>query len=98
MAVVAVCYIADQFLMSVSMARATWLQKIARDPAHVTPALTASTSIDHIFSISTAVVSGLIWQAWGYRFVFLLGAAIAVVNLISTMFIVVPKKPIRPSP
>jgi predicted MFS family arabinose efflux permease len=83
--VVAACFVADQLLMSVGMARATYLKKIATHPSHVTPALTASTSIDHVFSISTALVSGIIWQAWGYQFVFLLGACIAVVNLVSTL-------------
>ncbi len=90
--VVAACYVADQLLMSVGMARATYLRKIAMQPDDVTPALQASTSIDHIFSISTALISGVIWDAWGYQYVFLLGAGIAFANLISTLFIRLPVK------
>ncbi len=85
LAVVSACYVADQLLMSVSMARATYLKKIAVHPSHVTPALTAATSIDHVFSIATAVVSGIIWKIWGYQYVFLGGAGIALINAFVTL-------------
>lgn len=77
------CYIADQLLMTVSIARATYLKKIAVSKEDITPALTMGTSIDHIFSISIAVVSGLVWKAFGYQFVFLIGAIIALINYFS---------------
>jgi predicted MFS family arabinose efflux permease len=90
-AVTAVCYVADQLLMSVGMARATWLKKIARDPAHVSPTLTMAVSIDHVFSIGTAVAAGLVWDRFGYRAVFLGAAVIALVNLASAAFIRLPR-------
>ena len=93
LAVTGACYVIDQLLMSVGMARATYLKKIAVDPAHVTPTLTMAVSIDHVFSILTAVVSGFIWRAWGYRCVFLLAAAIAIVNLVSAARIRIPRGP-----
>lgn len=89
--VVSACYVADQLLMSAGIARATYLKKIALEPAHVNSALTAATSIDHVFSIATALVSGLIWKLWGYQYVFLLGAGIAGVNAASTLRLVVPE-------
>lgn len=85
--IAAACFIADQLLMSVSMARATYLKKIAVDPGDIAQTLTMGTSIDHIFSISIALVSGLIWTKLGYQYVFLLGAVIAVLNLFSASFI-----------
>lgn len=88
--VVAACYVADHLLMSVSMARATYLKKIVSDPEHITPALYASTSIDHVFAISAAVLCGVIWEKWGYQYVFLIGAGIAVVNLFSARLIRLP--------
>lgn len=88
----AACFIADQLLMSVSMARATYLKKIAVDPGDVAQTLTMGVSIDHIFSISIALISGLIWAKLGYQYVFLLGAVIAVVNLISASRIRIPGK------
>jgi predicted MFS family arabinose efflux permease len=86
------CYIADQLLMSVGMARATYLKKIALAPEHIMPALTASTSMDHVFSISTAIFCGCIWQKFGYQYVFLIGAAVACVNLISALRIRIPAR------
>ena len=80
-----VCYIIDQMLMSVSMARATYLQKIAVVPEDVAQTLTMGVTIDHIFSISVALLGGFIWIKWGYQYVFLLGAIIAVINFFSAL-------------
>ncbi len=79
------CFIADQLLMSVGMARATYLQKIAVRPEDVTQTLTMGVTIDHIFSIAVALLGGLIWVTWGYQYVFLMGAAIAVLNFFSAL-------------
>lgn len=75
------CYVMDQLLMSVSMARATYVKKIARSPQELTSTLTAGVSIDHLFSISIALLGGLIWQNFGYEYIFVLGAAISLTNL-----------------
>jgi len=87
---VAVCFILDQLLMSVSMARATYLKKIAVHPDHITPTLTMAVTIDHACSILVAILGGLIWKFAGYQYVFLLGSAIAVANLISALQIRIP--------
>ena len=79
------CYIVDQMLMSVSMARATYLQKIAVAPEDVAQTLTMGVTIDHIFSIGVAVFGGFVWIKWGYQYVFLLGAIIAVINFFSAL-------------
>lgn len=84
------CFVADQLLMSVNMARSTYLKKIAGHPDHITPTLTMSVSIDHMFSIGVALMGGLIWSAWGYQAVFLCGGGIAVVNLVSALFVKAP--------
>ncbi len=86
-----VCFVADQLLMSVNMARATYLKKIALDPSHITPTLSMAVSLDHIFSISIALLGGVVWAKWGYQTVFLCGTGIAVVNLVSALLIKVPK-------
>ena len=80
-----VCYIIDQMLMSVSMARATYLKKIALAPEDVAQTLTMGVTIDHIFSISVALLGGFVWIKWGYQYVFLLGAIIAVINFFSAL-------------
>ena len=78
--VVCACYLLDQMVFSVSMARATYIKKIAVVPEHVQSTLTAGVTIDHIFSISAALLGGLIWDAWGFQYVFLFGAILAVIN------------------
>jgi predicted MFS family arabinose efflux permease len=90
-----VCFIMDQLLMSVNMARATYLKKISVHPDHVTPALTMSVSLDHIFSICIALTGGIMWARWGYQTVFLFGGCIAVLNLISALFVKVPIREIQ---
>ncbi|HNY66575.1 MAG TPA: MFS transporter [Deltaproteobacteria bacterium] len=84
------CFILDQMLMSVNMARSTYIKKIAQDPSHVQPALTLSVSIDHVFSISVALLGGLIWNTAGFQYVFLLGAAIALLNFVAALKVRVP--------
>lgn len=86
------CYVADQLLMSVSMARATYLQKIAVKPDDVNQTLTMGVTIDHAFSITVALLGGFIWIKWGYQYVFLLGMIIAVINAFSALRIRTEKK------
>jgi len=75
----------DQLLMSVGMARATYLQKIAVIPEDVNQTLTMGVTIDHAFSIAVALLGGFIWISWGYQYVFLLGVVIAVINTFSAL-------------
>ncbi len=89
--VACICFVADQLLMSVNMARSTYLKKIAAHPSHITPTLTLSVSLDHAFSITIALLGGIIWAKWGYRTVFMCGAGIALVNLVSARFIRIPQ-------
>jgi predicted MFS family arabinose efflux permease len=79
------CYVLDQLLMSVSMARATYLQKIAVVPEDVAQTLTMGVTIDHALSISIALLGGFLWVTWGYQYIFLLGAIIAVINFFSAL-------------
>ncbi len=88
--IVCVCFLFDQMLMSVGMARSTYMKKIALQPDDVQPALTMAVSIDHVFSISAALLGGLIWSAFGFQYVFLMGTAIAVLNLIAALQVRIP--------
>ena len=94
--IASICFVADQLLMSVNMARSTYLKKIAVHPDHVTPTLTMSVSLDHVFSITIALLGGVIWSKWGYQMVFVLGAGIALVNFVSVQFIHLPEANAKP--
>lgn len=89
--VVCFCFLVDQMIFSVSMARATYLKKIAKQADDIQPALAAAVTIDHVFSISAALVGGVIWSAYGFQYVFLMGAALALVTLFATMSVRIPK-------
>ncbi len=90
--VACVCFLLDQMLMSVNMARSTYIKKIALDSKHVQPALTSSVTIDHIFSITIALVGGTIWSLLGFQYVFLLGAIIAVANFVAALRVRIPSR------
>jgi predicted MFS family arabinose efflux permease len=83
--IASVCFIIDQLLMSVNMARATYVKKIAVRPEDVTQTLTMGVTIDHFFTIAIALISGLVWTKFGYQYVFLIGACIALLNLLSAI-------------
>lgn len=90
-AIVAVCYVADSLLFSFGMARSTWLKKIAERSEDIAPTLAMGISIDHIFSIAVALASGLLWDKFGYQWVFLAGTIIAAANFIASRWVRVPE-------
>lgn len=88
--VVSICYVLDQVLNAVAMARATYLKKIAVVPEDVSPTLSAGISIDHIVSMFLPALGGFVWYTsgtGGYKYVFLGGALIALINFFSTRLI-----------
>ncbi|KPU44746.1 major facilitator superfamily protein [Oxobacter pfennigii] len=83
--VLSACYIIDNSMNVVEMARSTYVKKIALYPEDVTPTLSAGVSFDHIIAMTIPFFGGVIWTAFGYKYVFMLAAVIAVVNLYFTM-------------
>ncbi len=92
---ISICYITDQLFSSASMARATYLRKIAIKDEDVSPTLSLGISIDHIMSMFLPVMGGFVWYgsgSSGYKYVFLGGAVVAVLNFFSTRFVKIPEK------
>lgn len=79
--IIAACYVIDNSMSAVDMARSTYVRKIAPSPEDVTPTLSTGTSIDHVISMSLPFFGGLLWAAVGYKYVFLCAAGIALLNL-----------------
>ena len=94
--VVCTCFLIDQMIFSVGMARATYMKKIALQPDHIQPALTAAVTIDHVFSITAALVGGVLWNTFGFQYVFLMGMVIAIINFFSALQVRLPQKNIVP--
>lgn len=78
--IISICYILDQTLMSLGIARATYIKKIAIDKEEISNTLSLGLSIDHVFAISIAMLGGLMWNTLGYKFVFIMGAFISLLN------------------
>ncbi len=86
-------YVLDLVLFALRVARTTYLKKIARDPADITPTISLGITIDHAVAMSLPILSGYIWEVWGYRWVFLLAGAIALVGFFICLQIKVPQNP-----
>ena len=82
--VVCALFVLDQMLASVSMARATYIKKIALNNEDVSPTLSMGITIDHVVSMFVPFLGGFIWTVFGYEYVFMVGAAIAALNLLLT--------------
>jgi MFS family permease len=80
--IIAACYIIDNSMNAVEMARSTYVKKIAVYPDDLTPTLSAGTSFDHVVAMSIPFFGGLLWASLGYKYVFLAATGIAVLNLI----------------
>ncbi len=89
------CFVIDQLLMAAGMARSTYLKKIALSPEDVSPTLSMGISIDHGVSMVVPWLGSLVWNAFGYEYVFLAAAAVAFINLLLTRNIVIPEAEAR---
>ncbi len=86
-------YVLDLVLFALRVARTTYLKKIAKDPADITPTVSLGITIDHAVAMSLPILSGYIWEAWGYRWVFILAGAIALAGFFICLRIRVPDTP-----
>ena len=80
--IIAGCYVIDNSMSAVEMARSTYVRKIAPDISDVTPTLSTGVSLQHIASMIVPVFGGLLWAAVGYQAVFIAAAVIAFLNFI----------------
>ncbi len=75
-------YVLDELLFSLSMARTTYLTRIARCSGDIVPTLGLGGTLDHAVSMLVPVGAGLLWAFVGPWSVFALAAAVAAVNLV----------------
>ncbi len=85
------CYILDHLLFSVTMARSTYMSKIATDPDHIPPTIGMGVSFDHVMGMSVPTVGGLVWMAYGHQWVFVGAAGIALLMCLLASLIRIPK-------
>ena len=86
-------YILDIVLFALRVARTTYLKKIADDPADITPTISMGITIDHAVAMTLPVLSGYIWEAYGFQWVFILAGAIAIMGFFVCLRIRTPERP-----
>jgi len=86
-------YVFDSVLFALRVARTTYLKKIADDPADITPTISMGITIDHAVAMSLPILSGYLWEAYGFRTVFLLAGSIALIGFFVCLRIRVPEPP-----
>lgn len=74
-------YVIDKLSMQLGMVKVVYLNAIAHAPGEVTQTLSTGISMDHVVSILFAYMDGLIWQAFGPQYVFIVAAVLSFINL-----------------
>ncbi len=83
-------YIFDSILFALRVARTTYLKKIIDDPSEITPTISMGITIDHVVAMTLPILSGYVWEAYGFRWVFIIAGGIALVGFFICMRIRIP--------
>jgi MFS family permease len=87
---VSACFMLDQLLFAVGMARTTFLNKIATRAGDVTASLSMGVTLDHAVSMSIPMLGGATWMAFGFEYVFLGAAVLALASSGVAAFVRLP--------
>jgi MFS family permease len=87
MLIIMACFICDQLLFSVRIARTTYLARIADGPEDIASTISMGLSMDHAVSMLIPLGGGLLWAHYGYLPVFLVSGGLAICNLLVATFI-----------
>ena len=72
--VVTACFVLDNLLFALGMARSTYVARICEKPEDITPSIYTGLAINHVASITYGVLGGVIWMnTGGPQAVFLIG-------------------------
>jgi hypothetical protein len=74
--------IADRLTMYFGMVRNVYMRSIAKSPEDVTPTLATGMALDHVLSITSAIICGYLWWELGPQYVFIFAGVLAAGNLI----------------
>jgi len=88
--IVFACFILDQMLFTVGMARSIYLSKIAKSKSDIGASLRAGVSINHAVSIPIAMIGGRIWEATNYHVLFACAAGLALLIALVSSLVRVP--------
>jgi len=81
------CFVSDQLLFAVRIARTTFLNRIVDSAEDLAPTISMGITLDHAVSMLIPMGGGLLWVHYGYVPVFVVAGIIAFLNLILSAFI-----------
>lgn len=76
-----VLFIIDKMSGQMSLVRTVYLKNIALNKEDITPTLSLGISMDHVMSISFAIIGGIVWEVYGPQYIFFLVSLLSFVNL-----------------
>ncbi|MCL1895128.1 MAG: MFS transporter [Clostridiales bacterium] len=77
-----VLIISDRMSAQFYMVRSIYLKSIALTEEDVTPSLSVGMAIDHVLAIIGASLCGIVWDAWGPEWVFIIAGVLSAANFI----------------
>lgn len=92
-----VCFVGDQLMFSVGMARTTYLSKIIECQEDLMPSLSMGVSINHIVSMLIPSLGGWVWVSYGYEWVFVGAAIVALINYVVAGYVRIPRDAPEPT-
>jgi predicted MFS family arabinose efflux permease len=75
-------FVVDHMLFGFRMALESYFQKVAIRPEEITPTLARGQTINHVAAVILPLIGGVMWEAIGSRYTFLIGVGVAAVSLV----------------
>lgn len=85
--IIMACYVLDQMLFAVRIARSTYLNRIAERTEDIPATISMGLTLDHAVSMLIPFAAGFIWAQFHYIYVFIAAALIALLNLMAARLI-----------
>jgi predicted MFS family arabinose efflux permease len=85
-------FVIDHILFGFRIALQSYFQKIAVHPREITPNLSLGQTINHIASVIIPLVGGIIWEAVGSQYTFLVGIGIDALALVLVQWMRVERR------
>jgi predicted MFS family arabinose efflux permease len=75
-------FIIENLMFAMRIARTTYLKKIALHESDITPTISLGITMDHVISMTTPALGGLLWVHLGYASVFWASMSLAVFSFL----------------
>ena len=74
-------YICDRISMHIGIVRSIYLNGIILDKNHMSQVLSTGIALDHVVTVCSAPLTGLVWTFIGPQYIFFIAAALSLINV-----------------